>query len=101
MEDFDDTSLIVLEDEDGNEHLFEIYGSVDVEGQLYTILVPEGTLDECDDDEEMEVVVARVQESEDPESDSVTFTVVEDEAEFQAVIDAWDVMEEDVDDDQE
>lgn len=90
-EEYIEDIAIILEDEEGNEHRFEVYGSVDVEGQMYAILTPEGALETTEDGDELEVVIARIDEDDDP--DSITFEIVDDEAEFQAVLDAWELAD--------
>ncbi len=92
---FEEAGTIVLEDDEGNEHAFEVLGVIDSEENVYAILVPDGALDDEDDDT-LEVLVLRV-ESGDDDDDSVQFSIVDDEAEFQDVIEAWELIEKEED----
>lgn len=76
---------IVIPDENGEEHLFEVLFTFDVEetGNSYMVLEPVGA---SDDDEEVEVFAFRFEDNGDDEEDLALFPIETDEE--------WDMVEE-------
>lgn len=79
--------LIVLMDENGQEHVFTLLDVVHVNGHDYAILLP---VTDSGDMTEEEPVAFRIVEEEGGEGE--TLLVVEDEEELQAIQNAWDAM---------
>ena len=74
-----DDNIIVLTDEDGNEHEFELLAVIPYKGDDYAVLAPAG-------DEEIEEVLILQYEEQDGEELLVT---VESDVAFQAVFDLF------------
>ncbi|MCL6631724.1 MAG: DUF1292 domain-containing protein [Alicyclobacillus herbarius] len=77
--DHETEEVIVLQDEDGNEHNFLLTDFISVDDKDYAVLLP---ADEDDD----EGVIMRL-EGED--GDDVVLAIIEDEEEWQKVVDAY------------
>ena len=87
----DDDELITLTDEDGEDHEFVVVDVIEVSAKEYAILLPYDTADE----EEAEAVILRIEKGNDGEDQLVE---IEDETEWQSVVDAYEaVLEEDGD----
>jgi putative Holliday junction resolvase len=87
----DDEELITLTDEDGEDHEFVVVDVIEVSAKEYAILLPYDTAD----DEEAEAVILRIEKGNDGEDQLVE---IEDETEWQSVVDAYEaVLEEDGD----
>lgn len=57
-------NIIYLNDEDGNEVPFEYLDLVELDGEEYIVLIP------ADDEESAEVVILRIEPTEDPDVES-------------------------------
>lgn len=79
-----DEDRIIVPDENGDEHLFEILFTFDVDstGGSYMVLVPEGSGD--DEEAEVEVTAFRYEE---PEGEDLSLFPIETDEE-------WDMVEE-------
>lgn len=88
---FDDEEIIVLEDEDGKEHNFILGEIITVEEVDYAILLP------IDEDVE-EGVIFRVDGEED---DQMVLSEIEDDAEWQKVVEAYNAEMDDLDEEDE
>lgn len=77
-------NIISLCDEEGNEHPFEFLDLLDYEGESYIVLLP---VPEDPDEDTGEVVILRVEETEDAEHDN--YLSVEDEKTLNAVYDIF------------
>ncbi len=76
-------NIIVLTDEDGVDVEFEFCASIEYEGNEYVVLLPT-------DDDDGEVVILQVIESEDAgEDDEVTYVGVDDEEVLQSVFELF------------
>jgi uncharacterized protein YrzB (UPF0473 family) len=87
---FDDEEfpILVLVDEDGEEHEFELLAELEIEDQSYRVLIPaveEEEIDE-DEDEEVEVVILKVVYD---EEGNEFLADIEDDEEWEKVADAW------------
>jgi putative Holliday junction resolvase len=83
--------VITLTDEEGKDHEFVVVDVIEVSSKEYAILLPYDTADE----EEAEAVILRVEKADDGEDQLVE---IEDENEWQSVVDAYEaVLEEDGD----
>ncbi|MEB3299571.1 MAG: DUF1292 domain-containing protein [Candidatus Sericytochromatia bacterium] len=87
-------NVVTLLGENGEEQQFELLDIIEVEGREYALLLPiedeEGESDE-DEDEEVGVIVLRFEADE-------SLTHIEDEAEFQRVVEALERMSEEDED---
>lgn len=82
----EDFPILVLVDEDGIEHLFELLAELEIENNKYRVLVP---LDEEDvdyDEEDGEVVILKAIIDEDGNE---LLSDIDDEAEWEMVVEAW------------
>jgi len=84
---FDDEEfpILVLVDEDGEEHEFELLAELEIEDQTYRVLIP---LDEepMVSEEEVEVIILKVVY--DDEGNEL-LADIEDDEEWERVADAW------------
>jgi uncharacterized protein YrzB (UPF0473 family) len=81
--------VIVLKDEEGQEHKFAVLDILTVNAQEYAILVPLGAEDTAEQGEtEQEAVIFRLVPG--GESEERALLVVEDDEEWQAVAEAWE-----------
>jgi len=80
----EENERIIIPDENGEEHLFEVLYTFDVEenNQTYIALVPA----EAEDDDEVEVYAFRYEEAESEEDDLALFPIESDEE--------WEMVEE-------
>ena len=70
-----DDNIIILNDEEGKENRFEFLDLIELDNEEYVVLLP---ADEEESDEPGEVVILKVEES-DEESDEESYVSVEDE----------------------
>lgn len=70
-----DDNIIILNDEEGKENRFEFLDLVELDNEEYIVLLP---ADEEESDEPGEVVILKVEES-DEESDEESYVSVDDE----------------------
>lgn len=77
--------IIVLTDEEGQEHEFTVVDVLAVEGKEYAVLLPS----EEQDEEEEEAVILRVETD---ENGSEVLVDIDDDAEFDKVAAAWQEM---------
>jgi uncharacterized protein YrzB (UPF0473 family) len=84
----EEVATILLMDEEGEEHLFELIAELEIEGEHYKVLVPldeeEGDLEE--EDVEVEVIIMKVLVDEEGEE---FLCDIEDDEEWERVADAW------------
>ena len=73
-------NIVVLNDENGDEVRFEFLDLIEYEGEQYVVLLP---ADEAENDEAGEVVILKVEDTEDEEEDS--YVSVDDEETLNAV----------------
>ena len=85
---FDDEEfpILVLVDEDGEEHEFELLAELEIEDQSYRVLIPAAGEEEFDEDEEVEVVILKVVFD---EEGNEFLADIEDDEEWEKVADAW------------
>ena len=84
--DEDDFPILVLVDEDGKEHGFELLAKLEVEGQNYRVLIPYEEGEDLDDEAEIEVIILKVvidEEGNDFLAD------IEDDEEWEKIVAAW------------
>jgi hypothetical protein len=80
--------IITTEDEEGKIHLFEKVDELEIEGQRYALLIYQGSGEELENEEEKEegydeeIVVMRVS----TEDDAEVYEAIEDEEEFERVV---------------
>ncbi|MEA4924017.1 MAG: DUF1292 domain-containing protein [Syntrophomonadaceae bacterium] len=84
--DEEDFPILVLVDEDGEEHEFELLAELEIEDQSYRVLIPVGEDEETDEEEEVEVVILKVVYD---EEGNEFLGDIEDDEEWEKVADAW------------
>ncbi|QGT98906.1 hypothetical protein SYNTR_0313 [Candidatus Syntrophocurvum alkaliphilum] len=77
--------ILVLVDEDGVEHQFELVAEMELENETYRVLIP---LEENEDLEEQEVEVVILKVVYDEEGTEF-LSDIEDDTEWEKVADAW------------
>ena len=77
---------MVLVDEEGEEHEFELLAELEVEGQNYRVLVPLEEEEDTDEETEVEVVILKVVYD---EEGNEFLGDIEDDEEWEKVADAW------------
>jgi len=77
-EEMDD--VLILVDEEDNEHPFRMIDMVELDGNKYAVLVPE------EDNEDDEAVILRIEEDENGDELLVD---IEDDEEWEKVVDTW------------
>lgn len=87
--------VVVLNDDEGNEHEFMHLATLEVEGNTYFVLLPMEETE--DDDDEAEAIILKVVQDESGEDMLVD---VEDDEEWEKVADAWEEMEEEFDEEE-
>ncbi|MGE5390704.1 MAG: DUF1292 domain-containing protein [Deltaproteobacteria bacterium] len=87
---FDDEefSILVLVDDEGVEHEFELLAEMEIENEKYRVLIPLMEEEEMEDMDEFEaeIVILKVVYDEDG---SEMLSDIEDEEEWEMVADAW------------
>ena len=76
--------ILILIDEEGEEHEFELLAELEIDDEKYRVLVP--FAEEEDDDEEVEVVILKVVID---EEGNEFLSDIEDDEEWEKVADAW------------
>ncbi len=94
----DESPVIFTTDEEGIEHRFQMIDMIEVEGQLYGLLLYLGSQQETEQEEgyEEEVVVMRIVD----ENGEQVFEAIEDEEEFEKVVAFVEQMEDDEEDEE-
>jgi uncharacterized protein YrzB (UPF0473 family) len=78
--------LLVLVDEDGVEHQFELLAELEIENDKYRVLVPVSDLSDDEDGSELEVVILKLIYD---EEGNELLSDIEDDEEWEKVADAW------------
>jgi hypothetical protein len=82
-----ESNIIKTQDENGEIHSFELIDIINVDGQDYGLLLyveEESSKAQKEDDEEEELVIMKLNQ----ENDQYTFEMIEDDSEFNKVIEA-------------
>lgn len=87
-EELDDDNTIILNDEDGKETKFEFLDLIEYDGEQYVVLLPEEETEKSEDDEPGEVVILKLEDSEE-DSDTESYVSVEDEEVLNKVFDIF------------
>jgi uncharacterized protein YrzB (UPF0473 family) len=85
----EDFPVLVLVDDEGVEHEFELLAELEIENENYRVLIPLEEEDEeceCEEGEEAEVVILKVVYDEDGNE---FLSDIEDDEEWEKVADAW------------
>ncbi len=82
----EETPILVLVDEEGQEHLFELLAEIEIEETKYRVLVPVVEEEEDIDEMEAEVVLLKVVLNEAGEE---MLSDIEDDEEWEMVADTW------------
>lgn len=99
MEEFEheENEILVLVDEDGEEHQFELIAELEIDEQLYVVVAPlEGGScgeEHEDEDDEEEVEINILKASYDEEG-NMFLSEIEDDEEWEMVADAWEELSE-------
>jgi uncharacterized protein YrzB (UPF0473 family) len=94
-EEWMDEERVILTDEDGKEHAFEVVDVIEVDGSEYAILTPE-------DEEEEEPGEAMIFRIEHDEKGDEMLVEIEDDDEWERVAEAYDrLVEEEEDEDED
>jgi uncharacterized protein YrzB (UPF0473 family) len=80
-----DYEVLILVDDDGQEHSFELIAELEMEGQHYVVVAP---IDEEADEEEEEVDITILRATFD-EDGNMYLADIEDDEEWEKVADAW------------
>ncbi len=83
--------IVVLNDDEGNEHEFMHLATVEVEGNTYFVLLPVEETE--DDDDEAEAIILKLGKDENGED---MLMDIEDDEEWEKVADAWEEMEDEL-----
>jgi len=88
---FDDEEfpVLVLVDEDGMEHEFELLAELEIDDQSYRVLIPLEEDEEPDEEAEVEVVILKVVFD---EEGNEFLGDIDDDEEWEKVADAWQEM---------
>ncbi len=90
-EGFEDDEIVILEDEDGNEHEFLIAETFDVEDRVYAVLVSA-------DGSSEEGFIFRVEQKEEDGEPFLDFVAIEDDEEWSKVEKVYNTLVEEDDD---
>lgn len=80
----DEFEVLVLVDDDGQEHSFELIAELDIDGKTYVIVAPL----EAEDSDEEEVEISILKATFDDEG-NMFLADIEDDEEWEKVADAW------------
>lgn len=83
--DGEEFEVLILIDDDGQEHSFELIAELEIEGNSYVVVAP---IDEDSDDEEEEVEITILRATYDEEG-NMYLEDIEDDEEWEKVADAW------------
>lgn len=83
--------ILVLIDEEGVEHEFELLAELELDDEKYRVLVPFEDEEEESDEEEVEVVILKVVID---EEGNELLSDIEDDEEWEKVADAWQELSE-------
>ncbi|MDI9479975.1 MAG: DUF1292 domain-containing protein [Syntrophomonadaceae bacterium] len=78
--------ILVLVDDEGVEHQFELLAELEIEQDVYRVLVPLEDEEELADEEEIEVIILKVVHD---EEGNEFLSDIEDDEEWERVADAW------------
>ena len=79
----DESNIVVLNDEDGNEIKFEFLDLIEYESEEYVVLLP---IDEDGENDDGEVVILKLEDS---DTDEESYVSVDDEATLTAVFEIF------------
>ena len=79
----DESNIVVLNDEDGNEIKFEFLDLIEYESEEYVVLLP---IDEDGENDDGEVVILKLEDS---DTDEESYVSVDDEATLNAVFEIF------------
>lgn len=82
----EDFPILVLVDDEGVEHQFELLAEMEIEEDVYRVLVPLNTEEEELEEEEVEVVILKVVND---EEGNEFLSDIENDEEWERVADAW------------
>ena len=83
--------ILILIDEEGEEHEFELLAELEIEDEKYRVLVPFDDEEADEDEEEFEVVILKVVLD---EEGNEFLSDIEDDEEWEMVADAWQELAE-------
>jgi len=83
----DDADVIVLTDDDGQDHEFELIEILELDEREYAVLAPLDGESDADEVDEDEAIILRVETDENGER---VFSDIEDDEEWEKVAEAWE-----------
>jgi len=86
--DDEEFSILVLVDDEGIEHEFELLAEMEIENEKYRVLIPLLEEDEVEDMDEFEAEVVLLKVVYDEDGNEM-LSDIEDEEEWEMVADAW------------
>lgn len=89
-----ETDIIILVDEEGKEHEFELIDAIELDEERYAFLAP---VEQSGDFEEDEVIILKVKEDETGEE---VLLDIEDDDEWEKVASAWQKLIDEEDDEE-
>ncbi|MEA4883446.1 MAG: DUF1292 domain-containing protein [Clostridia bacterium] len=95
----DEENIVTLVDEDGKEEDFAIEDMVEIDDCKYAVLVPVECLEESDEDEEYCEAEAVIMKIEVDEKGEEYLTDIDDDEEYERVVEALEAFDEDEEDD--
>lgn len=87
----DDFPIMILVDEDGIEHHFELLAEFGIESSTYKVLIP--LLDDANESEDDEVEISFFKVVYDEEGNEF-LSYIEDDEEWEMVVDTWKELDE-------
>jgi len=97
LEEMDEAyDIIVLNDDEGNEHEFMHLETLEVDGNTYYVLLPVEEAEQ--EDEDAEAIILKLSKDENGEEILID---IEDDEEWEKVADAWEEMDDLEDEDEE
>ena len=85
-EELEEFPILVLVDEEGNEHEFELMAELEIDDDTYRVLLPFAEENEEIDEDELEVLILKVVYDEDGNE---FLSDIDDDEEWERVADAW------------
>lgn len=82
----EEENIVVLTDDEGNDHEFEVLEIMELDDAQYAILLPLCDCDEDEDEEEEEAIILKIELDENGEE---ILCDIEDDEEWEMVAQAW------------
>jgi uncharacterized protein YrzB (UPF0473 family) len=86
LENGEEFEVLILIDDDGQEHSFELIAELEMEGNSYVVVAPIDEEFEDEEEEEVEITILRATYD---EEGNMYLADIEDDEEWEKVADAW------------